>query len=409
MSKKGDSPMAKIDLTSAAYKANPRPSLERLHAEDQMGRVKLPIIGNVDIAVSYEAALDVVKKQDCFAVDARNAGKTSRMGFWLPKSIRLITENMLQNDDPDHRRLRKLADVPFHARNIEAQRPAVTAIADRLLDDVAASDAPELVQQFCTKLPLGVICEILGIEPADRDVFAQWMDGMSGKTSMLTIIKFLPRLKKVMRFLRDEIEARRKDPKPGMITELVQAEQDGDKLTETELLAMILILFIAGHETTTHVFSSGIPTLLSHREQLEELSSNWNDKAPRAVEELIRYNSPVQMTKPRYVREDMEFYGRALKKGKMIMAFIAGANSDARQFDDPFAFDINRENVRHIGFGGGIHLCLGIQLARLEVQVGLERLFTRFPNLSLAQPYEDLNWVQRLGTRGVTTLPVKLA
>ena len=400
--------MKQNDITSVAYKADPFPALRRLHAEGQMGRVKLPIIGNIDMAVSYDAAMEVVKNQDLFAADARNAGKKSRMGIWMPKSIRLITENMLQNDDPDHRRLRKLADLPFHARNIEAQRPAITSIADRLIDEVAASDSPELVEQFCKKLPLAVICEILGIEPSDRDMFAQWMDGISGKTSMMMIFRFLPRLKKVMKFLRREIEARRVDPKPGMITELVQAEQDGDKLTETELLAMILVLFIAGHETTTHVLSTSIPTLLNHPEQLEELRGDWQGKVSRSVEELIRYNSPVQFTKPRYVREDTELFGKPLTKGKMIMAFIAGANSDKRKFPNPFVFDINRENVRHMGFGGGIHLCLGIQLARLETQIALERLFTRFPGLRLAKPYEELNWVQRLGTRGPLQLPVVL-
>ena len=400
--------MKQNDIISVAYKADPFPALRRLHAEGQMGRVKIPILGQTNIAVSYDAAMEVVKNQDLFAADARNAGKKSRMGVWMPKSIRLITENMLQNDDPDHRRLRKLADLPFHARNIEAQRPAVIAIADRLIDEVAASDAPDLVSQFSKKLPLVVICEILGIEPDDRDMFAQWMEGISGKTNMMMVLRFLPRLKNVMKFLRKEIEARRADPKPGMITELVQAEADGDKLTETELLAMILMLFIAGHETTTHAISSAIPTLLNHPEQLEELRSDWNGKVPRAVEELIRYNSPVQFTKPRYVREDTEFFGTKLTKGKMIMAFIAGANSDKRKFENPWDFDINRENVRHMGFGGGIHLCLGIQLARLETQIALERLFTRFPGLKLAKPVQELSWVQRLGTRGFTELPVVL-
>lgn len=400
--------MSLIDVTSTAYKADPFPALRRLHEAGQMGRIKVPILGNIDIAVSYDAALDVVKNQAAFAADARNAGKKSRMGVWMPKGIRLITENMLQNDEPDHRRLRKLADLPFHARNIEAQRSVIEAIADELLDQVEASGEPELVEQYCKKLPLWVICEILGLKPEDRDMFSKWMGVVSGKTNMRMIFRFLPQLKKIQKFLRKEIEERRIDPRPGMITDLVQAEEDGDQLTENELLAMILILFIAGHETTAHLFSSGIPTLLKHPEQLEELRSDWDAKIPRAVEELMRYNSPVQMTKPRYVRNDMEFHEQPLKKGKMIMAFIAGANSDSQRFEDPFTFNINRENVRHLGFGGGVHLCLGIQLARLEGQIGLQRLFSRFPNLSLKKSFEDLQWVERLGTRGVTDLAVNL-
>ena len=155
------------------------------------------------------------------------------------------------------------------------------------------------------------------------------------------------------------------------------------------------------------MLATSILTLLDHPEQLEELRSDWQGKSSRAVEESIRYNSPVQMTKPRYVREDMEFYGRKLKKGQNIMAFLAGANSDKRKFEDPFKFDISRENVRHVGFGGGIHLCLGIQLARTEGQVGLERIFTRFPNLTLAVERNKLKWIERLGMRGVRHMPVK--
>ena len=401
--------MKQNDLTSAAYKANPFPALRRAHAEGQIGRIKVPFLGMVDMAVSYDAVMEVLKDQDRFAADARNAGKKSRMGMWLPKSIRLMTENMLQNDDPDHRRLRKLADLPFHARNIEDMRSSVERIADQLLDDLAASDAPDLVSQYCKKLPLGVICEILGIEPHDRDMFAAWMDGMSGKTNLMMLFRFMPRLKKITKFLREEIEARRIDPRPGMITELVQAEQDGDKLSENELLAMILVLFVAGHETTTHLLSTSILSLLKHPDQLEELRSDWDGKSARAVEELIRYNSPVQFTKPRYVCADMEFYGKSLKRGQNIIAFLAGANCDKRKFEDPFTLDITRENVRHVGFGGGIHLCLGIQLARTEGQVGLERLFTRFPNLSLQVEEEKLNWMERAGMRGVYELPVCLA
>ncbi len=400
--------MKQIDITSAAYKADPVPALQRLHAEGQMGRMKVPLLGHVDIAVSYDAVMDLLKDQDRFASDARNAGKKSRMGMWLPKSIKLLTENMLQNDDPDHRRLRKLADVPFHARNIEDLRPAVTRIADELLDQVGVSDAPELLEQYCKQLPLGVICEILGIAPNDREIFAHWMDGLSGKTNLFTVIKFLPNLKKIIKYLRKEIEARRIDPKPGMITELVQAEQDGDKLSENELVAMILVLFVAGHETTTHLLSTSIISLLDHPEQLEELKSDWSGKSPRAVEELIRYNSPVQMTKPRFVTRDMEFFGKQLKRGQNVMAFLAGANCDESRFDHPFTLDIARENVRHVGFGGGIHLCLGIQLARTEGQVGLERLFTRFPDLALSVPKDQLKWMERTGMRGVHELPVRL-
>jgi len=396
------------DIKSAAYKADPFPALKAMLAGPPVAAFNMPIIGKTRLAVSYDAVMDVLKDQDRFAVDARNAGKSSRMGVWLPKSIKLMTENMLQNDEPDHRRLRKLADLPFHARNIEALRPNIHRAANDLLDQIEVSGEADLVSTYCSRLPLIVICEMLGIEPDDRDRFASWLSTMGGKTNFMMLFKFMPMLKNITAYLREEIAERRMAPKPGMITQLVQAEADGDKLSEDELLAMILVLFVAGHETTTHALSTSILTLLNHPDQLAELQADWEGLAPRAVEELLRFNSPVQMTKPRYARRDLELQGVPLKTGERIMCMLASANMDPSKFDQPERFNIHRENVRHVGFGGGIHLCLGIQLARTEMQVGLECLFTRFPELALSVPASQLTWLERVGMRGTATLPVTL-
>jgi cytochrome P450 len=192
------------------------------------------------------------------------------------------------------------------------------------------------------------------------------------------------------------------------VTELVQAEADGERLSEDELLAMVLVLFVAGHETTTHLISTSVVDLLAHPDQLDLLKSNPS-LMPNAVEELQRHNSPVQATKPRMTRKDMEFHGVRLKQGDRVMGLLASANADPVHFSDPLTLDLKRENPRHLGYGGGMHLCLGMHLARLESEIALTRIFERWPDLALAVPASEVRWLARPGMRGPLVLPLKLS
>jgi cytochrome P450 len=228
---------------------------------------------------------------------------------------------------------------------------------------------------------------------------------ISGVVSAASV---LPKIGRLMTLLRAEFERRRVDPGPGLVSELVQAEADGDKLSENELLAMVFLLFIAGHETTTHLISTSVLDLLQHPDQLDMLKA---DPAlmPNAVEELHRHNSPVQATKPRMARRDMEFHGVQLKQGDRVFGLLASANADPAHFDDPERLDLRRPGVRHAGYGGGMHLCLGMHLARIETEVALERLLARWPSMALAVPESDLQWLPRPGMRGPTGLPLEVA
>lgn len=387
--------------------ANPHPVLQEFVRQGPIVQGKIPFIGKMKFVTCHDPVMDMLKGAGTFAVDGRNAGRRSQLPmFFLPKAFKLLMSNMLSVDDPDHRRLRKAADTSFRTANIEALRPAIETIADGLLDKLASSGQQDLMQGYFNELPMLVICELLGLEQKDRDALSHEIKSFADIKNAWGMFKVAPAIKRMSTYLRTEFDAVRKNPKPGLISQFVSiADTDETRMSEEELLSMVFILFIAGHETTKNLLSCAVPCLLDHPEQLRALKVS-PDLWPITVEELIRFNSPVQMTKPRYAKDDMMFHGQALKKGEMFMAFLAAANIDSDYFDDPLTFNIHREKVRHVGFGNGIHLCLGIQLARVEAQVALQRLFNRYPNLTLAVPKVNLQWGRRIGSRGLTSLPV---
>ncbi|MDP3738090.1 MAG: cytochrome P450 [Hyphomonadaceae bacterium] len=401
--------MARFDFFSQDAKRNPFPALRAVREAGPLVEVNFPIVGKAYLATTWASVGDFLKGHDLFAADARNAGKSNVLGFWwAPRMVRILAQTMLTLDDPDHRRLRKLVDAPFRRDRIEAMRPVVARIADELLDEMEASGDLDLVRGFARELPLRVISEMLGLEAEERQRVTQWMSEFSSVTSIVSVARILQIIGKMMNYFRAEFARRRMDPRPGLVTELVQAEADGDRLSEDELLAMVFLLFIAGHETTTHLISTSVLDLLEHPDQLDLLKSDPSIMS-NAVEELHRHNSPVQATKPRMARRDMDFHGVHLKQGDRVFGLLASANADPAHFADPERLDLRRNNVRHAGYGGGMHLCLGMHLARVETEVALERLLKRWPSLSLAVPAGQLRWLPRPGMRGPMTLPLQVA
>jgi len=402
-------PSLKFDLTGQAFKRDPMPTFARMRAAGAVVPTRIPIIGPIAYVTTHAAVVDLLKDADRFAVDARNAGRKTMFGlkWWMPRHIRLLANNMLTMDDPDHRRLRRLVDKAFSRRSVDAYRDRIGEIADELLDELAASSDRDMVSHFARALPLAVICELLGLPAADRPTFIRWMAAMSSVRSVYGFFRMMPALKKLSAYLRDQFAARRRAPRDDLISALVEVEEQGDQLSEDELLAMCFLLFVAGHETTTHLISGGLLALLQNPDQLERLKADWGE-APVAVDELLRYVSPVQITKPRLAKADMEFAGATLRRGDALVALLASANCDPDAFDAPERLDLARAPNRHVAFGGGPHLCLGLQLARAEAAIAFERLFTRFPDLRLGIPEDDLRWTERIGLRALTRLPVAL-
>jgi cytochrome P450 len=401
-----------IDLASQAFMRDPFPALARMREAGPVVRARLPFLGQTWVATTYEAVSEVLKDDGTFVRDARNAGKRDAVGFrwwaWLPRSVRALNENMLSHDGPDHRRLRKLVDQAFSRHSVEGMRPHIEAICDGLFDRMAGAGVADLMEGLARPLPLTVICELLGLPEEDRSRFRRWARAVMSVTSLWGFFRFMPAAFRLVAYFGRHFEQCRRSPRPGLMTALVQAEQDGDRLSADELLAMAFLLLLAGHETTVHLIGGGTLALLKAPEQRARLTADWS-LLPSAVEELLRFVCPVQLAKPRYLGRDLEFRGRPLHRGDLVMPMLASANADPARFPEPERLDVGRSPNPHVAFGTGSHFCLGAQLARVEAQVVTEKLFTRFPNLSLAVPPTALRYTGRLGIRALTGLPVRLA
>lgn len=395
-------------LNSQACKRSPHAFLVRALEGPPVQVLSVPIIGKSHVTITHAACQDLLKDTGRFASDARNAGHKAAFGMpMLPKSLQVLSANVLTMDDPDHRRVRKQVDGPFRRAAVEDLRGRISAQVTRLLDGMEAAGETDLVKGLFRPLPLQVICDMLGLGENRKQLFALF-DGIAAGSTAWGIVRAILQIGPVQQFFRDEFARVRAEPRPGLITELVHANEDGDRLSDDELLAMVFVLFAAGHETTTHLMSAGLYTLLTEPGALEAVRAADSEAMGVIVDELMRFGAPVQLTKPRFVKVDMEFHGQALKRGERVMALLASASLDPSVFTDPGVFDPARRPNRHIGWGGGPHICLGLHLARSECEIALLQILARYPGLALAVPTERLKWTRRAGLRGVTSMPLKL-
>jgi cytochrome P450 len=407
-------PVIEIDLTSQAFKQDPFPTLARMRELGPVIRVRFPLFGKVWMATTYEAVNDLLRDHHRFVQSPAAAGNRwmGAVVRWLPGSLRPLASNMLLRDPPDHRRLRSLVDQAFQRQSVEALRPRLETLADETLDRLAteAARSPggvDLLAHFARPFPLAVICEILGLPPEDRPKFTRWASRFSTSASFPGILWGLATgVRRLLRYARDEFRRQAKEPRGGLMTALIEAEESGERLTEDELVAMVFLLLAAGHETTLHQIALSVLTLLDHPQQLAELTSDWG-LADSAVQEMLRYVSFAQVSKPRYACKDTEFHGQSIHRGQIIFACLAAANSDPVVFENPERLEIRRQPNRHVAFGTGIHVCLGAKLARVETAIALQRLFARFPQLNLSIPRSQVRCSTRIGTRSLVALPVK--
>ncbi|MEO1554423.1 MAG: cytochrome P450 [Pseudomonadota bacterium] len=398
--------MRRIDITSRAFKIAPHTVLSEALAKGPFARVKLPLFGILPAAMTHEAVQTVLKRSETFALDARNAGHNKAFGLpFIPKSLRLLSDNILSLDDPDHQRLRRQADAPFRRAAIEMQRDRVAALVDQYLDQISAQSGSEidLVEDVFRPLPLRVISELLGLTEAAKERLLQTMSGFSAASSTWGILRALTGMGSVIKQLREEIERARLDPRPGLLSDLIHAE--GDEMSEDELVSLVLVLFVAGHDTTTNLLSSGLYTLQTEPGAWQTARGLDEDGWRIAVDELMRFAMPVHMTKPRFVKEDTEIAGVPFKRGDKTIALLGAANLDPAEFAQPLTLDLARRPNRHTGWGGGPHICLGLHLAKMETELTLSKLAARWPNLALG---DGLKWSKRLGTRGLDAMPVRL-
>ncbi len=395
----------RVDFSSQNYFRNPAAEIEKLRSARPVVEVRFPIVGKVWTTTSQDLADRVLKDSETFTL-RRDDGSVAGFRWWMPGILRTLANNMLSMDEPDHRRLRDIVDEAFRRRAVLDMEPRILAIADELADQLFAEGSPaDLVDRYARKLPLSVICELLGLPLADRAKFTAWAGGFTRFTGTIGFLSMIPNIFAMRRYMEKHLEAVRKNGGEGLVAELVRVEKEGGRISPNEMVAMLFLLLFAGHETTTHLISGSVHELLKDPGLRDWLEEDWS-RANLAVEEFLRFISPVQFTKPRFVRKDIELGGVRLKKGDRIMPMLAAANLDPQANAHPEKLDLERRPNRHIAFGTGIHFCLGHQLARIEGACALKALFRRWPKLELAVDESEIKWRRRPGLKAIEHLPV---
>ena len=396
----------RMDFTRQDYLRDPATGLAKLRAAGPVVEVRIPIVGKTWITTTSDLAGRVLKDSETFTM--RKDGRVAGLRWWMPGWIRTLAVSMLTMDEPDHTRLRSIVDEAFRRRAILDMEPRIFAIADELAADLFADGSPaDLVERYARKLPLSVICELLGLPRADRPRFIAWANSLTRLTGMVSFLRMIAGIGPMKRYLDGRLKVARDTGGEGLIAELVRVEKEGGRISGQEMVAMVFLLLGAGSETTTHLISGSVYELTRAPELRDWLEADWS-RATLAIEEFLRFVSPVQLTKPRFVRRDIEVGGIRLKKGDRIMAMLAAANMDPEANPHPEKLDLARRPNRHLSFGAGIHFCLGHQLARIEGKCALEALFKRWPQLGLAVPPDSIRWRQRPGLRAIEKLPVAI-
>jgi len=398
MKRKTASPFA-----APSYKANPYALYERLRTESPAHKIFLPNGTEVWVVTRYEDVVTGLKDSRLVKNISNARGKSllERLGF---SGIR--NKNMLRADPPAHTRLRSLANEAFKPKYIRNLRGHIEQIANDLVDRVQGAGKMEFISDFAFPLPITVISEMLGVPEKDHGKFRQWSSDLIASGVLSSENPPLPpQLLKFVRYMRKLIAEHRKTPKADVVTQLIETEQNGDRLSSGELVSTLMLLLIAGHETTVNLIGNGMLALLQNPEQLEKLKKDPALIKP-AIEELLRFVNPVQMVN-RYAAEDLEIAGQKIPKGAHLQMVLAAANHDPAYTPSPEKLDITREGAQHVAFGQGIHYCLGAPLARLEGQIAFTVLLKRLPNIRMAVAPEKLQWRPAIELRGLNALPVE--
>ena len=382
------------------FVADPYPTYHRLRTEDPVHESPLGFW----VLTRYEDVAGILRDPR-FAKEPMVAAVAQRMGV----QTATIGLSMLDRDPPDHTRLRGLTSKAFTPRVVEGLRPRVQEIVDGLLDRVERAGQMDLIEEFAYPIPVNVICELLGVPIEDHERFKGWsLDLARGLDSIMLgpdseVARRSGRAREgLTEYMRGLIALRRAAPRADLLSALIAAEEAGDKLSEPELVATCILLLIAGHETTVNLIGNGVLALLRHPEQLRLLREQPT-LIGTAVEELLRYDGPVQRT-ARTPTEAVTIGGRTIPAGEIVMPFIGAADRDPAQFRDPDGLDITRTENRHVAFGLGIHFCLGAPLARIEGQIAINTLAKRLPHLALAVDHPEYR--MSLTLRGLAALPV---
>ncbi|MGC4937677.1 cytochrome P450 [Kribbella sp. DT2] len=386
-----------------AFRFDPSPTFAELRENRPVARVRTLAGAEVWLVTRYDD-VKLVLADPRFSRAAVVKQGAPRVALAKPMPNSLTT-----TDPPEHSRLRKLVSTTFAHRRIERTRPWVAELSAQLADDVAkAGDGADLRQLVALPLPIQVICQLLGVPYEDREQFREWTElGYSMKMAEKDLVEnAMTELTAYIEALVERKLANADKPAEDLLDELVRAREQGDRLSQEELIAFGVNLLVAGHETSANQISSCVATLLRWPENWARLVDD-HALVPSAVEELLRFNRFSEVGQLRVAVEDLELHGVQIKAGEGVMAALNSANRDPRAFTNPDELQLDRQENKQLSFGFGPHFCLGAQLARIELQESLLALLRRFPKMSLAKPAEDLEW-RRVLVSGLAELPVNL-
>ncbi|MEU3374660.1 cytochrome P450 [Streptomyces sp. NPDC006711] len=407
-----DAPLtAGPELFTWEFATNPYPAYAWLRTHTPVHRTRLPSGVEAWLVTRYGDAKQALADQRLSKNPAHHAepahakGKTGIPG---ERKAELMT-HLLNIDPPDHTRLRRLVSKAFTPRTVAQFAPRVQELTDQLIDAFAANGEADLIHEFAFPLPIYAICDLLGVPREDQNDFRDWA-GMMIRHGGGPRGGVARSVKKMRDYLAELIHKKRENPGDDLISRLIEASDHGEHLTENEAAAMAFILLFAGFETTVNLIGNGMHALLGNpgqRHRLQaSLAAGESALLESGVEELLRYDGPVELATWRFATEALTIGGQDIAPGDPVLVVLAAADRDPERFDDPDTLDLGRRDNQHLGYGHGIHYCLGAPLARLEGQTALATLLRRLPDLRLAVEPEELRWRGGLIMRGLRTLPV---
>ena len=400
----------KYDLYGPEFRADPYSVFAQIREQEPILR-QAGFDGKTPIwfVTRHGDVAAVLLDDERFVRDPRNAlseEEVEERTTSFPLALEAIENHMLNRDGDDHRRLRRLVTKAFTPKMVEQLRPRIQAIADELLDAVESRREMDLSAGYAFPLPITVIAELLGVPNEDQDRFKEWSDAII--TPVMddeALERFFGQMGAFVTYLTELFAARRAEPKQDLVSALLAARDEKDALTEEEVFGTVVLLMVAGHETTVGLIGNAVVNLLEHPDQLA-LAREDPTLIAGAVEEILRFEGPVERSLNRWAATDVELGGKTIRRGDLVIPILAAADRDPERFPDPDTLDVQREDIRHVAFGRGSHYCLGAPLARLEAQIALETLFRRLPGLHLAVPRNELEWRPTPGFRRLVALPV---
>ncbi|MER7165765.1 cytochrome P450 [Micromonospora sp. NPDC000207] len=405
-----------LDLTSAQSRESAYQAYAALRETAPVARVRMPTGQDVWLVTGYEESVGFLTDYQRFRTSPPASGGDGGAPALPEAVVRLLGGSMGSMDPPDHTRQRRLVQAAFTPQYVETLRPGVQAITDQLVDGLLARPDRtfDLVEDFAVPLPLTVMSDMLGIPRDDRNRFRLWselllsLDPTSAQSAPagMSPMDVMAEIEKFVGYLDALIVAKRADPGDDLISRMTLAEADGERMTDDELLKMVALLVVGGLGTTQHLIGNMVLALFRNPEQLELLRADPG-LAPSAVEEMLRFHGPIEISFPRFAAEDTEIAGQPIARGEMIIAVLAAADRDPARFTDPDRLDIRRSGNRHLAFGRGAHMCLGAPLARVEGQIALTTLLARMPQLRPANEPVDAAWRPGLTLRGLSSLSVR--